>query len=229
VRDRNSPTRPRPRSTPRNIPLWEPISPEAGSDSHAGRFRYDILVYGQIRILAQWLVSSSEQQVVDRIAAVLGRQPHTYGVENAQSYHLLTSVDTVSILLDSIRIQMVRRQGTAVLRLCDCRTQRTIHGERPCQCPATLKARWQAAKAGQGCEPLVQVTFRLVEDPMLGSFVFSSAAWTFAEHAAGVKTALRDQRRPYRAHLRIDRTLHTTAGGTSFAHTRPAIEILPGP
>lgn len=82
---------------------------------------------------------------------------------------------------------MLRRHGSTVLRCCNGRTRRTPLGKQPCQCLPTLKGRWQSAKAGKGCEPLVHVAFRLAAEPTLGRFLLSSATWTFADHAMTVK------------------------------------------
>jgi hypothetical protein len=121
---------------------------------------------------------------------------------------------------------MIRRHGSTVLRCCNGRSQRTPSGRRPCQCPSTLKGRWQAAKAGNGCEPLVHVAFRLAAHPRLGRFLLSSATWTFADHAMTVKAALRKRSGRVVARLAIDRSLHTTSTGTTFAYSRPTITVL---
>lgn len=143
---------------------------------------------------------------------------------------MLTEHAAIDVLLDgpqAIRLRMLRRHGSTLLRCCDGRTQQTPAGERPCQCPPTLKGRWQAAKAGHGCEPLVHVAFRLAADPALGRFLLSSATWTFADRATTAKTALRGQHGPVSARMLIDRAQHTTASGTTFAYTCAAITILP--
>jgi hypothetical protein len=44
-----------------------------------------------------------------------------------------------------------------------------------------------------------------------------------------VRGGLRRRLGPARAHLSIERGIHTTAGGTTFAYTRPTILIAPGP
>ena len=61
---------------------------------------------------------------------------------------------------------------------------------------------------------------------MLGRFLLASATWTFADHAMTVKTALRKRSGKVRARLVIDRSVHTTSTGTTFAYTRPTITIL---
>jgi hypothetical protein len=99
----------------------------------------------------------------------------------------------IDVLLDGphvIRLLMLRRNGSDVLRNCNGRVQRTLSGMQPCQCPPTLKGRWEIAKAGAGCEPVVQVAVRLAADPTLGHFLLSSATWVFADHAIALKGAL---------------------------------------
>lgn len=196
----------------------------------AGRLRYDTLVNGRTRILSAWLVATADRQLAARLAALLGGEPHVEDGDGQETAcHVLTDRAEIDILLDgpqAIRLWMLRRHGSTVLRCCNGRTQRTPFGKQPCQCPPTLKGRWQAAKAGKGCEPLVHVAFRLTADPTLGRFPLSSATWRFADHALNVKAALRKHRGAVRARLAIDRTLYTTSRGTTFAYTRPTITIL---
>jgi hypothetical protein len=137
----------------------------------------------------------------------------------------------IDVLLDGphvIRLLMLRRNGSDVLRNCNGRVQRTLSGMQPCQCPPTLKGRWDIAKAGAGCEPLVQVAVQLAADPTLGHFLLSSATWVFADHAIALKGALnRRIDMPVLARLLVDHTLHSTKSGTTFAFTRPTIAMLP--
>jgi hypothetical protein len=196
----------------------------------AGRLRYDSLADGCTRTLPTWLLTTSDHDLARRITTLLGGRLHA-GDDREFIYRVLTDHAGIDVLLDgpqAIHLQMLRRHGSTVLRCCDGRTQQTPVGEQPCQCPPTLKGRWQAAKAGHGCEPLVHVAFRLAARPALGQFLLSSATWTFADHAITVRAALRRQRdKPVRARLAIDRALHTTSSGTTFAYSRPTITILP--
>jgi hypothetical protein len=194
--------------------------------------RYDTLADGRPQILTTWLLTTSDHDLAARIAAVLGGRLHTDGTDDDRefSYRVLTEHGSIDVVLDgpqAIRLRMLRRHGSTVLRCCDGRTQQTPAGERPCQCPATFMGRWQAAKAGHGCEPLVQVAFRLAADPALGEFLLSSATWTFADRATTAKAALCRRQGLVPARLAIDRALHTTADGTTFAFTRPTITVFP--
>jgi hypothetical protein len=200
-------------------------------DQVDGRLRYATLVNGCTRVLPTWLLITSDRHVAARAATVLGGELNIEGDGLGQSYQVLTSHAELDILLDgprAIRLRMLRRHGSTILRSCDSQTQETVSGKQPCQCPATFRGRWEAAKTGSGCEPLVQVTIRLGADPSLGLFLLSSATWTFADDATKVKAALHRQHdTPVRARLLIDRALCLTRRGTTFAYTRPTITLLP--
>jgi len=197
-----------------------------------GRFRFHRSVGGCIQVLPTWVIANCTNPAAHRIAELLGGQVHPdddAGNDPATRL-VVTHCGTVDVLLEgppAIQLQMVRRVDTTLLRFCDGRIQTTPRDTRPCQCPPALPERRQAAKAGHGCEPLVQVVFRLAELPALGRFELVSATWAFAEHATAIKAELRGHRRPIPARLGLDRALHTTANGTIFAYTRPTITILP--
>ena len=223
------PTNSRPQAGP---PLQRHALPSTvvqPADHVDGRLRYATLVNGSIRILPTWLLTTSNRDVAAHVARLLGGELNIDdGVQ--QSYQVLTRNAELDVLLDgpqAILLRMLRRHGSTILRSCNTRTQQTSHGERPCQCPVALKARWEIAKTGRGCEPLIHLTCRLADDPALGRFLFSSAAWTFAEHASAVRVAIGRCRRPVLTRLGIDRALHATASGTTFAYTQPTLMVLP--
>jgi hypothetical protein len=212
------------RLPPQGFPSMRPMC------HSAGRLRYDTLVNGRICILPTWRLTTSDRKVAARIATLLGGEPYVDD-GSEQFYQVVIDHAEIDVLLDgpqAIRVQMLRRHGSTVVRCCDGRTQRTALGKEPCQCPRTLKGRWRAAKMGHGCEPLVHVALRLAADPTLGRFLLASATWSFADHAASVKAVLHRTHGPVRARLSINRSLHTTSRGTTFAYTRPSITVLPG-
>lgn len=195
-----------------------------------GRLRYGTLINGRTRILETWLVTTSDRDVAARLAMLLGGELNIEEDGLEQSYQVLTGYAELDVLLDgpqAIRLRMLRRHGSTILGSCNSHTQQTSHGERPCQCPVALKARWEAAKIGRGCEPVIDLTCRLAGDPALGRFIFSSAAWTFAEHASAVRVAIRRCRRPVLARLLIEHTLHATNRGLTFAYTQPTLTVMP--
>lgn len=200
-------------------------------DQVDGRLRYATLVNGRTRVLPTWLLITSDRHVAAGAAMLLGGELNIEGDGLGRSYQVLTSHPELDVLLDgprAVRLRMLRRHGSTILRSCDSRMQETLSGRQPCQCPATFRGRWEAAKTGSGCEPLVQVTIRLGADPSLGLFLLSSATWTFADEATKVKAALHRQHdTPVRARLLIDRALCLTRLGTTFAYTRPTITLLP--
>jgi hypothetical protein len=196
----------------------------------AGRLRYDALVDGRTRIMPTWLLTTADRQVAARLITLLGGQPYAGNGDGEEpTYHVQTDHAEIDIFLDgpqAITLRMLRRHGATVFSCCDGRIQQTAQGKRPCHCPPTFKRRWQYAKAGRGCEPLVHIAFRLAADPTLGRFLLSIGTWTFADHALTVKPALRRHSRPVRARLAIDRTLHSTVSGSTFAYSSPTITIL---
>jgi hypothetical protein len=200
------------------------------ADHVDGRLRYATLVNGRTRILPTWLLTTCDRHVAARAAMLLGGELNIDDDRVEQSYQVLTQSAELDVLLDgpqAILLRMLRRHGSTIVRSCNSRTQQTPHGERPCQCPVALKGRWEVAKTGRGCEPLIHLTCRLADDPALGRFLFSSAAWTFAEHASAVRVAIRRCRGPVLTRLGIDRALHATASGATFAYTQPTLMVLP--
>jgi hypothetical protein len=116
----------------------------------AGRLRYDAVVNGRMHVLSTWLLTTSNGQVAARIATLLGRQPHIDRAGPEQVYRIFSGHAEIDVLLDGphvIRLLMLRRNGSDVLRNCNGRVQRTLSGMQPCQCPPTLKGRWDIAKA----------------------------------------------------------------------------------
>ncbi len=216
------------------VPLHPHTLPSAAiqpTDHVDGRLRYASLFNGCTRILPTWLLTTSDRDVAAQVSKLLDGKPHVDDDWLEECYQVLTGYAELAVLLDgpqAVRLQMLRRYRTGVPHSCGCHPQQLPLGECRHHCPGSLKACREIAKTGRGCEPLVHITCRLAADPALGSFLFSSASWTFAEHAAEARTTLRGQQQPARACLRIERVLHTAASGTIFAHTRPAITILPG-
>lgn len=193
-----------PQTEPSSSSCAQPAAPLAGHSPPAslicpngrfvGRLRYDALINGRMHVLPTWLLTTSDGQIAARIAALLGREPHADRAGSEQLYRILSDRAEIDVLLDGshmIRLRMFRRNGSDVLRHCNGSIQRTLSGVQPCQCPPTLKGRWEIAKGGGGCEPLVQVAVRLAADPTLGRFLLSSANWSFADHAATLKAGLK--------------------------------------
>jgi hypothetical protein len=200
------------------------------TDRLVGHLHYDALVNGRMQILPSWLLTTSEAQVAVRIATLLGQELHVDRAGSEQLYTISSDHAEIDVLLDGphvIQVLMLRRNGSNVLRNCNGHVQRTLSGLKPCQCPPTLRGRWEVAKAGAGCEPLVQIAVRLAADPALGHFLLSTATWVFTDHASTLKTVLnRNADGPVPARLLVDRTLFSTRSGTTFAYTRPTIMLL---
>jgi hypothetical protein len=72
----------------------------------------------------------------------------------------------------------------------------------------------------------VRLWFRLLEDPGLGTFSFSSGNWAFAEQASNTLASLRCDRGPTCARLSLQRTPHRLLSGTTITYTRPALVLV---
>jgi hypothetical protein len=147
------------------------------------------------------------------------RDPHQ---QPASSIQLVTDTAALPVVLDSpdaIRVQWLPGRG----RTCDGRTQ---DNGRSCACPAALVLRRAAAKQGHGCQPSAKIRFRLLADPALGRFAFTSTDWSFVELAAEARTGLHDTGEPTAAWLSLRRTLHALRSGWELAYTRPVLVML---
>jgi hypothetical protein len=72
----------------------------------------------------------------------------------------------------------------------------------------------------------VRLRFRLLEDPALGTLVFTSGNWAFAEQASKALASLRRDPRPTCARLSLHRTPHRLPNGTTITYTRPALTLV---
>jgi hypothetical protein len=127
-----------PRSEPASSSCAQPTAPLARrtepasliwpNGRSAGRLRYDAVVHGRMHILPSWLFTTSDDQVAARIATLFGRQPCIDRAGSEQVYRVFSGNAEIDVLLDGphmIRLLMVRRNGSDVLRNCDGRVQRT--------------------------------------------------------------------------------------------------------
>jgi hypothetical protein len=92
----------------------------------AGRLRYDAVVNGRMHVLSTWLLTTSNGQVAARIATLLGRQPHIDRAGPEQVYRVFSGHAEIDVLLDGphvIRLLMLRRNGSDVLRNCNGRVR----------------------------------------------------------------------------------------------------------
>jgi hypothetical protein len=106
---------------------------------YAGRLRYDDVVNGRMHVLSSWLLTTSDGQVAARIATFLGRQPHIERAGSEQVYRVFSGHAEIDVLLDGphvIRLLMLRRNGSDVLRNCNGRVPAHSLGHAALSVPA---------------------------------------------------------------------------------------------
>jgi hypothetical protein len=208
---------------------WEPAS---RPHDLAGRFRFGLLLDDRPHILTTWQVVTSNDQVASHIAGLLGGEPRTSRDAGRGIYEVTTGMAVVDVILAgpaAVEVAMVLGDGDKVLATCDGRTRRSEEGQRPCECPVTFAARRRLAGDGRGCEPSTRIYFSLACCPALGSFVFSSGSWSFAEQAAGLASVLTRSGGPAQARLGLERTTWRASTAGEVCYTRPTLAIVRRP
>jgi hypothetical protein len=189
-----------------------------------GSFRYGGVFNRRPRVFGTWLVTSSDASILGRVAELLGGTlPNSH--EPDHDPYVITDAVEVDILLRGpadLDVGWCRQPA----HVCDSGVQHDQHRSRPRECPPDPDDRRIAARAGQGCRPRVRVCFRLLQDPELGAFAFSSGNWTFAQQASRDLGQVRCILRPVRARLGIQRAPHRLRSGTTIVHTWPVLDLL---
>jgi hypothetical protein len=174
-------------------------APRQRTSDTVGRFRSGQVLNGRPMSLQAWRVTTGDPDVADAIHDLLGgEEPRSWDTESGESLEVITDAASIRVLLEgpsSIRSEMVLWGRQAKIRSCDGVEQLGTSPDdpdkgRPCICPSTWRERKEAAAAGKGCEPSVQVYFRLADLPDLGGFKFFSGSWTLARDIPGVEAKL---------------------------------------
>ena len=192
------------------------------ADQVAGRFHYATLLRNRPEVLATWRVTSNQPLVLDHIAEQLGGSPQHVGDD---TWSVTTTSIAVDILLSNPGALRLRWRRDA-RHSCDGRTQCQYTTQRPCACPPSLQARRIATREGRGCEPQVDMLFRLLQDPTLGAFCFTTGSWWFAEEAFEARQELHTYRRHAHARLDLQRVSYTLASGQGISCTRPTVTVV---
>lgn len=202
------------------------------SEDVVGRFRSGASVAGEATALGEWRVTTADPDVAAAVAGLLGGTPAEWNTEGDEGIEVYTSSAAVEVVLDpgAIRSGMVLwGQKGRPIRSCDGLTQKDGN-KTPCVCPNTVAARKKAAKEGHGCEPSIQVFFRLAAAPDLGEFRFLSASWVMARDIGAAEDALEAIGGPARALLTLkEESFVAKSGprkGETITFTKPVLEVL---
>jgi hypothetical protein len=199
-----------------------PMAKSGDGTTPVGRFHYATLLRNRPQVLTAWGINSDDPSVLDRVAEQLGG---TLQQLDGNTLSLTTNTTAVEVILtgpDAVQLRWCRNARHA----CDGRVQHDDGVRRPCTCPPSLAERRAATRHGHGCEPDVDVAFRLLQDPRLGMFAFTSGSWSLAEDVMRAEEVLRTWGEPGLARLCLHRTPCTLAGGLVISCTTPRLTVL---
>lgn len=165
------------------------------NDDIVGRFRSGQQLNNRPLALQEWRVTTGDPDVADRIADLYGGTPAQWDTKSAETLEVLTEAAEVEVIIDgprAVKSEMVLWGRNGKIRSCDGVKQAADDAGAcaDCVCPSTVKERKEAAKKGTGCEPSIVLFFRLLDDPDLGKFRFTTGSWNFAADVGDIEDAL---------------------------------------
>lgn len=207
---------------------------ERTSSDIVGRFRAGQQINGKPHALQEWRVTTSDPDVADRIAELLGGTPEDWETKSAQNIEVLTSAHEVRIILEAprgVHTDLGVKGGDGkLIRRCDGVTQLGCSDDDPakgkdCQCPEDYQGRKAAADKGWGCSPNIAIYFVLEEDSGLGKFAFYSQSWNFAKELVAVEEELESLTGPIAATFGLEVISFTAKDGTPIRYTKPYLKL----
>jgi len=178
--------------------------------------------------LAEWRITTGERSVADAVAQLFGGQPVETDSESENFIEVLSTVETVSVILDgpgAIYSDLKLWNRNKLVHHCDG-VEFLSPDEKagqPCGCPRLFAERKQAAKDFVGPSPSIAVTFRLADDPELGEFKFQTGSWTMAEVLHIYDNALTKVGGEAVANLTLELVEYTTKAGRNVSYRKPVL------
>jgi hypothetical protein len=203
------------------------LQPEPGvpheDNEVVGRFQFGLLCNDRPHVLATWRVTSSDSAVIDRVAELLGGSIDDTINATSEPARSSPTPPTVDVFLSGPTALQVRWQRDALGNWCDGVKQQSERAGQSCRCRPSVPERKASAQQGRGCAPLVQVVFRLCQDPTLGMFTFTSGNWSFAKDTLQAVAMLERNGMPARVGLSIEQSHCMLRSGRAVASTRPTL------
>lgn len=192
-----------------------------------GRFRSGALVNDRPLALEEWRVTTDDPEVADVIRELMGGdEPQEWKTKADDNIEVYTTTKSVDIILDgpsAVKSAMVLWGRNGLIHSSDGETLST--GEPDPMAGKSLKERKEAAKAGYGSEPSIQVYFRLEGHEDMGKFKFFSGSWTLAEAIGEQEDKLEKIDGPARATLSLELVEYTTKAGREVRYTKPVLTV----
>jgi hypothetical protein len=201
------------------------------SDGTVGRFHSGRQVDNQPESLSEWRITTGERHVADAVAQLFGGVPDETDSPNENFIEVLTAANAVPVILDgvkAIRSDMKLWNRSKLVHHCDGVEFLSPDEKagRLCGCPAIFAERKQAAKDYVGPSPSINITFRLADDPDLGSFRFQSGSWTLAEVLHEYENDLARVGGEAVATLRLELVEYTTKKGRFVSYLKPVLDNI---
>ncbi|MEU5187205.1 hypothetical protein AB0G83_08640 [Streptomyces klenkii] len=200
------------------------------TERFVGRFRGGRVEGNRPESLPNWLISTSDSDVAAEVTQLLGGHPEGRQIGSRTHLEIETKVNEVEIVISgpsalTVDMRLWHRRG--LVHHCDGAAHLTPESARgkPCGCPQSITERKAAAKAFQGPQPHIALTFSLTGAPHLGPFLFHSMSWELAEGIQQTKQALMESNGPAIAALRLERVELKTRRGAAVFYHKPAIEL----
>ncbi len=199
-----------------------------------GRFHQGRLFEGRPEALDAWRVTTDDADVAAHIASLLGGEPQTNGSEGGPVYEVLTSRDSVRVIMDgpdAVAAHMVLWRNNRIIHQCDGSQFLSPEEKKgqPCGCPPLLQDKKQAARDGRGPTPVVDLTFRIAAAPMLGEFHFMTSSWQLAAQLSDLMDALERIDGPAVCDLTMELVVYTTKAGRGVCYRKPVVTVLGSP
>ncbi len=200
-------------------------APRKPLDDLVGRFRSGALVQGRPMALTEWRFTTGDPDVAKAVADLLGGEPAEWDTPTEEVLEVYTSATEVDVILDgpsAVKSGMVLWGRNAMIRSCDGVTQKDGSA---CACPQKITERKEASKAGTGCDPSIQVYFRLADLPDLGKLRFMSGSWSMAAEIGEAEEKLAKIDGPALGKLTLVPVNYTTKAGREVSYTKPVLTV----
>src|SRR5690606_16532569 len=131
-------------------------------------FRSGYQIDGRPVAMEKWRITTGDADVAEKVASLYDAkdEPPDWETKGEDSIEVFTEHGAIDVILDgpnAIYSNMVLwSRNNKKIRSCDGVEQHD-ENKSPCACPSTIADRKQAAKDGVGCEPSIQIYFRLAD------------------------------------------------------------------
>jgi hypothetical protein len=181
--------------------------------------------------LNSWRVTTGSPDVAQAVAQLLGGAPVETDSTSENFIEVLTPAEGVQIILDgasALKSDMKLWNRGKLVHHCDGVEYLSPDDKagRPCGCPALFAERKAAAKDYMGPKPDIRVTFRLADDPDLGTFQFRSGSWTMAEVLHQYENALDRVGGEAVATMSLELVEYTTKKGRDVSYRKPVLDNI---